>query len=118
MSSVNEKPQVNLNTSIKDVIIEISEKRLGVTAVVENGKVEGIITDGDLRRMLSENDNFSALKAEDIMSAHPKTINENAMAVDAKEVFESYQISQLIVVNNGTYAGVVHVHDLITEGIL
>lgn len=118
MSSVNEKPQVNLNTSIKDVIIEISEKRLGVTAVVENGKVEGIITDGDLRRMLSENDNFSALKAEDIMSAHPKTISENAMAVEAKEAFESYQISQLIVVNNGTYAGVVHVHDLITEGIL
>ena len=118
MSSVNEKPQVGLNTSIKDVIIEISEKRLGVTAVVENGNVEGIITDGDLRRMLTKTDNFTSLTAKDIMSAQPKTISENAMAVDAKEVFESNQISQLVVVKNNAYDGIVHVHDLIKEGIL
>ncbi len=118
MSSINEKPQVRLNTPVKDVIIEISEKRLGVTAVIENGKVQGIITDGDLRRMLSQNDNFNRLKAKDIMSDNPKTISANAMAVDAKEVFENHQISQLIVVKNDTYAGIVHVHDLIKEGIL
>ena len=118
MSSVNEKPQVGLNTSIKDVIIEISEKRLGVTAVVENGKVEGIITDGDLRRMLTKTDNFSNLTAQDIMSSNPKTISDDAMAVDAKDVFEANQISQLVVVKDHIYAGIVHVHDLIKEGIL
>ena len=118
MSMVNEKPQVAPNTSIKDVIIEISEKRLGVTAVVDNDKVVGIITDGDLRRMLSKTDNFSSLTAKDIMSANPKTIKENAMAVDAKEVFETYGISQLVVVTDNKYAGIVHLHDLIKEGIL
>jgi len=118
MSMVNEKPQVTPNTSIKDVIIEISEKRLGVTAVVDNDKVVGIITDGDLRRMLSKTDNFSSLTAKDIMSANPKTIKENAMAVDAKEVFETYGISQLVVVTENKYAGIVHLHDLIKEGIL
>jgi len=118
LSQVNEKPQVNLNTSIKDVIVEISEKRLGVTAVVNNGKVEGIITDGDLRRMLTKTDNFSALTAKDIMSANPKTINETAMAVDAKDVFEQHQISQLIVTKDDAYSGIIHVHDLIKEGIL
>jgi len=118
MSNVNEKPQVGLQTNLKDVIIEITEKMLGVTAVVESGKILGIITDGDLRRMLSKTDNFTSLTAKDIMSEKPKTIDSNAMAVDAMELMEKHGISQLLVEHKGAYAGVVHVHDLIKEGIL
>ena len=118
LSSVNEKPQVALNTNVKQVIIEISEKMLGVTAVVENNKIVGIITDGDLRRMLTKVDDFSKLTAKDIMSNNPKRIEEDAMAVDAMEVMEANGISQLLVENNGNYAGVVHLHDLIKEGII
>lgn len=118
LSSVNEKPQVALDTSVKDVIIEISEKMLGVTAVTENNKIIGIITDGDLRRMLSKVDNFSSVTAKDIMSVNPKRINADAMAIDAMEVMETHGISQLLVEDNGIYAGVVHLHDLIKEGII
>ena len=118
ISSVNEKPQVTLNTSIRDVIVEISEKRLGVTAVVEDKKIVGIITDGDLRRMLSKVDDFSSLTAKDIMSSNPKRIAEDAMAIDAMEVLEENGISQLLVEKEGHYAGVVHLHDLIKEGII
>ena len=91
---------------------------LGVTAVVENDKIVGIITDGDLRRMLSKNDSFTNLTAKDIMSSNPKRIDENAMAIDAMELMETNGISQLLVENNGKYAGVVHIHDLIKEGII
>jgi arabinose-5-phosphate isomerase len=118
ISSVNQKPEVTLDTNIKRVIVEISEKMLGVTAVTENHKIVGIITDGDLRRMLSKVDNFSDLTAKDIMSANPKRIEEDAMAIDAMEVLETYGISQLLVQKDGKYAGVVHIHDLIREGIL
>ncbi|MGM5470840.1 KpsF/GutQ family sugar-phosphate isomerase [Flavobacteriaceae bacterium LMO-SS05] len=118
MSSVNEKPQVGPNTNIKEVIVEITEKMLGVTAVVEDKKIIGIITDGDLRRMLSKSDSFLNLKAKDIMSTNPKRIGENAMAIDAKDVMEAHGISQLLVENKGEYAGVVHLHDLIKEGII
>lgn len=118
ISSVNEKPKVLANTSIKDVIIEITEKMLGVTAVIEQDKIIGIITDGDLRRMLSQVDDFSGLTAKDIMSANPKRIETEAMAIDALEVMETNGISQLLVEENGTYAGVVHLHDLIKEGII
>lgn len=118
LSSVNEKPQVGLKTNVKDVIVEITEKRLGVTAVVEDGKIVGIITDGDLRRMLTKNNDFIHLTAEDIMSSKPKCISEDAMAVEAMEVMENNGISQLLVENNDQYAGVVHIHDLIKEGII
>jgi arabinose-5-phosphate isomerase len=118
LSSVNEKPQVQLDTNVKQVIVEISEKRLGVTAVVEDGKIVGIITDGDLRRMLTKSDAFIHLTAKDIMSLNPKRIDEDAMAVDAMELMETNEISQLLVENNGQYAGVVHIHDLIKEGII
>ena len=118
LSSANNKPQVQKNTDVKQVIIEISESLLGVTAVVEHNKIIGIITDGDLRRMLTKVDNFSGLIAKDIMSSNPKTINEDAMAVDAMELMESNGISQLLVENNGNYAGVVHIHNLIKEGII
>ncbi|WP_445732937.1 KpsF/GutQ family sugar-phosphate isomerase [Mariniflexile sp.] len=118
ISSVNQKPKVSSNTGIKDVIIEISEKMLGVTSVVENNKIIGIITDGDLRRMLTKVDDFSKLTAKDIMSANPKRINASAMAIDALEMMEAHEISQLLVEDNGDYAGVVHLHDLIKEGII
>ncbi len=118
ISSVNEKPEVQIDTNVKDVIIEISQKMLGVTAVTDNNKIVGIITDGDLRRMLTKVDNFSNLTAKDIMSLNPKRIEEDAMAVDAMDVMETYGISQLLVEKNDLYAGVVHVHDLIKEGII
>ncbi len=118
LSSQNQKPQVTLEASVKQVIVEISEKMLGVTAVVENNKILGIITDGDLRRMLSKSIDFSDLKAKDIMGGQPKCIDVNAMAVDAKELMEENEISQLLVEDNGNYAGVVHLHDLIKEGII
>lgn len=118
ISSVNEKPKVNSNASIKDVIVEMTEKMLGVTAVIENDKIIGIVTDGDLRRMLTKTSNFTGLTAKDIMSANPKRISSDKMAVDAKEVMETYGISQLLVENDGKYAGIVHIHDLVKEGII
>ena len=118
ISSVNEKPQVTPDTNIKKVIVEITEKMLGVTAVVEEDKIIGIITDGDLRRMLTKVDDFSKLTAKDIMGSNPKRINATAMAVDALELMETNDISQLLVEEEGKYAGVVHLHDLIKEGII
>ena len=116
--TLNEKPNVSLKSSIKDVIIEISKKRLGVTAVTENDKIVGIITDGDLRRMLASTEDFSKLYAKDIMSHTPKTIAVSAMAIEAMELMETNEISQLLVQDNGRYVGVVHIHDLIKEGII
>lgn len=118
LSSVNQKPQVGPNTNIKEIIVEITEKMLGVAAVVEDKKIVGIITDGDLRRMLTKSDSFLNFTAKDIMSTNPKRIDENAMAIDAMELMEAHGISQLLVENNGEYAGVVHLHDLIKEGII
>lgn len=118
LSSQNQKPKVGLEASLKEVIVEITEKMLGVTAVINNQKIVGIITDGDLRRMLSKSDDISGLKARDIMGNNPRRIDENAMAVDAKELMEENGISQLLVEKDGRYAGVVHLHDLIKEGII
>nr|WP_242131719.1 KpsF/GutQ family sugar-phosphate isomerase [Aestuariivivens marinum] len=118
ISSVNQKPKVLSSTNIKDVIVEITEKMLGVTAVVEQDKIIGIITDGDLRRMLSKADDFSQLTAKDIMSNNPKRIAADAMAIDAKKIMENNGISQLLVEEEGKYAGVIHLHDLIKEGII
>lgn len=118
LSSQNQKPQVGLETSLKEVIVEITEKMLGVTAVVDHENIVGIITDGDLRRMLSKTDDFLGLKAKDIMSHNPRRIAEDAMAIDAKEVMEAHGISQLLVEDHGRYVGVVHLHDLIKEGII
>ncbi len=118
LSSQNQKPQVGPNTNIKDIIVEITEKMLGVTAVVEDDKIVGIITDGDLRRMITKSDSFLTFTAKDIMTTNPKRIDENAMAVDAMELMEVNGISQLLVENKGKYVGVVHLHDLIKEGII
>jgi arabinose-5-phosphate isomerase len=118
ITSQNMKPQVNPETSLKDVIVEISTNMLGVTAVLENDEVIGIITDGDLRRMLSTTENFTKLKAKDIMTKNPKTIANSAMAIDALDLLETYDITQLISHENGRYAGVVHLHNLVKEGII
>jgi arabinose-5-phosphate isomerase len=114
----NEIPNVSPDASIKKVIVEISEKRLGVTAVTSNKKIDGIITDGDLRRMLAKTDDFSQLSAKDIMSEKPKSISIDAMAIEAMEIMDTNEISQLLVEDRGHYAGVIHIHDLIKEGII
>lgn len=114
----NQKPVVSPTTPIPQVIVEISEKMLGVTAVLENGKILGIVTDGDIRRMLQKSIDISGLTAGDIMSLNPKTIEYDAMAVDAMDVLEDHKISQLLAVKDGEYYGVVHLHNLIREGII
>jgi arabinose-5-phosphate isomerase len=103
---------------IKKVIFEISEKRLGVTAVIENNKVIGIITDGDIRRMLNERDSFAELTAQDIMTKNPKTTNSEAMVIDAFHMMENFKITQLIVVDDSEFKGVLHLHDILKEGII
>ena len=118
LTQQNKKPQVTPETNIKDVIMEISKNMLGVTAVIQEGDIVGIITDGDLRRMMSTNDTFKGLTAKDIMSKSPKTIDNNAMAVAAMELMESNGITQIIAQENGVYSGIVHIHDLTKEGII
>lgn len=112
------KPFVNPESSIKNVIVEISEKRLGVAAVIENDKVVGIITDGDIRRMLNKTETITGLVAKDIMTVHPKTIKSTDMVVDALNILEDFSITQLVVVDNGEYKGVIHLHDILKEGIV
>jgi arabinose-5-phosphate isomerase len=117
LSLYNEKPQVSPDASLSNLIFEISSKRLGTTAVTDNGKLLGIITDGDLRRMMEKGD-FTAVKASDIMSRSPKTIDRNALAVEALELMKDNNISQLIVTDHEQYEGMIHLHDLIREGII
>ena len=114
----NERPCVQTTTSIKDVIIEISKKRLGTTAVLENDELVGIITDGDIRRMLERNPDISELQAKDIMSVNPIRVTSDTMAVKALDIMEKNNITQILVTDGDKYAGVVHFHDLLKEGIL
>ncbi len=118
MLDTNRKPFVNLDSSIKNVIVEISEKRLGVAAVIENDKVVGIITDGDIRRMLNKTETITGLTAKDIMTVNPKTIKSSDMVVDALNILEDFSITQLVVVDNNEYKGVIHLHDILKEGIV
>lgn len=118
LTSLNEKPEVTPDTDLKKVIVEISEKMLGVTAVVENGNIIGIITDGDLRRMLARTDNFAGLTAKDIMTKNPKIIANNAMAVEAMKMMDEFGITQILAEDKGKYSGVVHIHNLTKEGII
>ncbi|MDC1465551.1 KpsF/GutQ family sugar-phosphate isomerase [Polaribacter sp.] len=114
----NQVPKVNASDSVATVIVEISERRLGVTAVLENEKIVGIITDGDLRRMLSKTTDINHFTAKDIMGKNPKTVQEDAMAIAALEKLENNNITQILVVDaQEKYIGVVHLHDLIKEGI-
>ena len=119
LAKQNEKPQVLPTASLKEVIVEITEKRLGVTAVVdENKKLVGIITDGDLRRMLEKSSNIENIQAKDIFSANPKTVSPDMLAVEALDVLRKHDISQLVVAENGNYFGILHLHDLVREGIV
>lgn len=116
--SNNEVPKVSPDASIKDVIVEISEKRLGTTAVVEDGLLTGIITDGDIRRMLENNLDIKSLTASDVMSADPIQVESDTMAVKALDIMENNNITQILVTDKGKYVGVVHFHDLLKEGII
>ena len=118
MLDQSHKPKVTPETNIKKVIFEISEKRLGVTAVIENNKVIGIITDGDIRRMLNNNDTFAHLTAIDIMTKNPKTIQLSSMVTDALNILEDFSITQLIVTDQEQYKGILHLHDILKEGIV
>ncbi|HEA20592.1 hypothetical protein LCGC14_1534490 [marine sediment metagenome] len=116
--STNQKPDVQSDTPVKKVIVEISEKMLGVTAVTENDEIIGIITDGDIRRMLNRYDNISGLTARDIMTSNPKTISVDQLAIEALKLMQNKGISQLLGVEGKKYSGVVHLHNLINEGII
>jgi len=119
LSGQNAKPKILPAASIKEVIVEMTEKRLGAAVVVnEKDNILGIITDGDLRRMLEKTDSFVNLKAKDIMSINPKTIGAEVLAVNALDEMRRNNISQLIVEENGIYAGIIHLHDLVKEGII
>ena len=113
-----EVPKVSLQETIRPIIIEISSKRLGATAVVnENNELMGIITDGDLRRMLEKEANVNQITAQDIMTVNPKTIDIEELAINAFDKMEKNKITQLVVLQNGKYAGLVHIHDILREGI-
>jgi len=114
----NKKPQVKSNALIKNVILEISIKRLGATAVIEHNSLIGIITDGDLRRMLEKGEDINNLSAIDIMSKNPKTMDSSSLAYDGLKLMEKNNISQIIVLEKGKYAGIVHIHEIIKEGVV
>lgn len=118
MLDASRMPQVSPDDSVKVAIHEISEKRLGVTAVVENGIVTGVITDGDIRRMLNDRDNIAGVTAKDVMTKNPKTITSFDMVADAFNVMENHAITQLVVVDGGEYKGILHLHDILKEGIV
>jgi arabinose-5-phosphate isomerase len=114
----NRVPQVQFNDTIQKVIIEISSNRLGATAVLKGKSLLGIITDGDLRRMLEKSTDFSSLTAMDIMSENPRTIASDTLVVNALSLMRQNNITQLLVVDKNKYKGVIHLHDILREGIL
>ena len=115
----NESPAVLLEQSLKEIIVEITKKRLGATAVVDNEKnLQGIITDGDLRRMLEKDHVSGSTRAKDIMSSQPKTIDPDELAVNALDIMRKHEISQIVVTREGKYLGMVHLHDLLKEGFI
>ena len=119
LSKLNEKPAVLPESNIKDVIVEMTKKRLGLTAVTDgSSNLLGVITDGDLRRMLEKDIDIEHKKAKDIMTKNPKTIAPDALAVDALDMMRKNNITQLIVKTREEYTGVIHLHDLIREGLV
>lgn len=115
----NEKPQVNAGDGLKEVIMEISKKRMGITAVVnENEELLGVITDGDLRRMLEKRNTLEGITAADIMTASPRTVSPDALAVDALDLLRQFDITQLAVVEGKNFLGIIHLHDLVREGLI
>lgn len=111
-------PQVQADSNVRNVLISITKFRLGATVVEQNGNILGIITDGDIRRMLEKHEDVSELKAIDIMSKNPKTIEKTELAVNALHEMRQNSISQLVVVDEGVYAGIIHIQDILKEGII
>ena len=118
LSSLNQKPEITIHATIKEAILEITKKRLGIAVVTEHEQIKGIITDGDLRRMMEKYDSFEHLKAIDVMTINPKSIDFNEMAVNALAMMKANNITQLLVLKDNIYSGVVHLHDLLKEGII
>ena len=119
LSNQNASPKVLATASLKEVIVEITQKRLGITAVVnEQNQIIGIITDGDLRRMLEKSSSLDHITANDILTPNPKTVGVDHLAVEALEILRNNDISALLVANNNEYLGVLHLHDLVREGIV
>ncbi|PIQ27275.1 MAG: D-arabinose 5-phosphate isomerase, partial [Bacteroidetes bacterium CG18_big_fil_WC_8_21_14_2_50_41_14] len=116
LSVNNALPSVNQNALIPEVIIEISSKRLGATAVLDNDELVGVITDGDLRRMIEKHNDFRQLKAYDVMTKHPLTVDQDELVVAALELMRKNNITQLPVVSENKYVGVIHLHDILREG--
>ena len=111
------KPKVDINATIKEVIISISSSKHGITVITENEEIKGVITDGDLRRMLSERDSISGIFARDIMSKNPKIIEKSALAKEAMQILKQNNIGQLVVTDHGQYFGIIDLHRLLDEGI-
>lgn len=118
LATQNQKPQVKKTDTVRDVLIEISSKRIGAAAVIENNTIIGIITDGDIRRMMEKYENINELKASDIMSHQPKTIDADELAVNAINIMQQKNISQIIVTKQNNFFGFIHLHDLLKEGII
>jgi arabinose-5-phosphate isomerase len=119
LAAQNAKPKVLSSATIKEVIIEMTQNRLGAAVVVDDAEnILGIITDGDLRRMLEKTDSFKNLHAKDIMSSNPKTIAADVLAIYALDEMRKHNISQLVVEDKNKYGGIIHLHDLVKEGII
>lgn len=114
----NQKPSIRPEASVKDVIIEISQNRLGTVVVVDGDVILGIITDGDIRRMLEKHSDLTHIKASDLMNPNPKKIEKDLLALNALEIIKENNITQLLVTDAGSYFGIVHLHDLLQEGII
>ena len=118
LAAQNEKPMVSSSASVKEVLIEITKNRLGAVAVVDQGILQGIITDGDIRRMLNKNISIEDLSAKDIMTSSPKYIDKNELAFNALQILRENNISQILVGSGTKFEGFVHLHDLLKEGII
>lgn len=112
------RPEVSLQSSLKEVMVAITQNRMGATAVIKDGAIAGIITDGDLRRMLQQRENLAGVTAQDIMSKNPKCIEDDQLAVNALDMMRRTNVSQLLVTQKDVYVGVLHLHDLVREGII
>lgn len=118
LATQNEKPSVTVDTPVKEVILEITKNRLGATAVLQHQQVVGIITDGDIRRMIESNDYIGQLTAGDVMGTNPIKLERDQLAVNALQLMRQNNITQLVVTENSRYYGIVHLHDLLKEGII
>lgn len=118
IAAKNEKPSISSNAPVKDIIIEISKNRLGAVVVTESDEIQGVITDGDIRRMLEKHTNLENIKASDLMNTNPKKIDCEELALLALEIIKKNNITQILVTKEGRYFGLVHLHDLLQEGIV